>query len=46
MVKLHPLLCARMIGPPAMFHREEGRLAPLQGDGRAGAPRPVGARCP
>jgi glyoxylase-like metal-dependent hydrolase (beta-lactamase superfamily II) len=32
-VKLHPLLCARMIGPPAMFHREEGRLAPLKAMG-------------
>ena len=32
-VKLHPLLCARMIGPPAMFHREEGRLAALKAMG-------------
>ncbi len=32
-VKLHPMLCARMIGPPAMFHREEGRLAPLKAMG-------------
>ncbi len=29
-VKLHPLLSARMIAPPAMFHRAEGRLAPLK----------------
>jgi N-acyl homoserine lactone hydrolase len=29
-VKLHPLLCASMIGPPAHFHREEGRLAGLK----------------
>ena len=29
-VKLHPLLCARMISPPAMYHREEGRLAALK----------------
>jgi N-acyl homoserine lactone hydrolase len=29
-VKLHPLLVARMIGPPAAFHREEGRLAALK----------------
>ena len=29
-VRLHPLLCARMIGPPAMVHRAEGRLAPLR----------------
>lgn len=26
-VHLHPLLVARMKGPPAFFHREEGRLA-------------------
>jgi glyoxylase-like metal-dependent hydrolase (beta-lactamase superfamily II) len=32
-VKLHPLLCARMIGPPAIFHREEGRLAALKAMG-------------
>lgn len=32
-VKLHPLLCARMLGPPALFHREEGRLAPLKAIG-------------
>lgn len=29
-VRLHPLLCARMIAPPAMMHRSEGRLAPLR----------------
>lgn len=29
-VRLHPLLCARMIAPPAMMHRAEGRLAPLR----------------
>ena len=29
-VKLHPLLCARMVSPPAMYHREEGRLAALK----------------
>jgi len=28
-VHLHPLLVAQMKGPPAMFHREEGRLAGL-----------------
>ena len=32
-VKLHPLLSARMIGPPALFHREEGRLAALKATG-------------
>jgi N-acyl homoserine lactone hydrolase len=32
-VKLVPLLCARMIGPPALFHREEGRLATLKATG-------------
>lgn len=32
-VRLHPLLCATMIGPPAMFHREEGRLAALKATG-------------
>jgi N-acyl homoserine lactone hydrolase len=32
-VRLHPLLCARMIGPPAYFHREEGRLAALKAMG-------------
>jgi glyoxylase-like metal-dependent hydrolase (beta-lactamase superfamily II) len=29
-VRLHPLLCGRMIGPPGYFHRAEGRLAPLR----------------
>jgi N-acyl homoserine lactone hydrolase len=29
-VRLHPLLCARMIAPPALLHRTEGRLAPLR----------------
>jgi N-acyl homoserine lactone hydrolase len=29
-VRLHPLLCARMIAPPALVHRSEGRLAPLR----------------
>ena len=29
-VRLHPLLCARMIAPPALIHRSEGRLAPLR----------------
>lgn len=29
-VRLHPLLCARMIAPPALLHRGEGRLAPLR----------------
>lgn len=37
-VKLWPLLCARMIGPPAIFHREEGRLAALKAAG-IGVPR-------
>jgi len=32
-VRLHPLLCARMIAPPAMIHRAEGRLAPLRAVG-------------
>jgi N-acyl homoserine lactone hydrolase len=32
-VKLTPLLCARMIGPPALFHREEGRLATFRATG-------------
>jgi glyoxylase-like metal-dependent hydrolase (beta-lactamase superfamily II) len=32
-VRLHPLLCARMAGPPAMMHRTEGRLAPLRAIG-------------
>jgi glyoxylase-like metal-dependent hydrolase (beta-lactamase superfamily II) len=29
-VRLHPLLCARMIVPPGLVHRDEGRLAPLR----------------
>lgn len=29
-VRLHPLLCARMIAPPGLVHRGEGRLAPLR----------------
>ena len=29
-VRLHPLLCARMIAPPGFIHRSEGRLAPLR----------------
>jgi N-acyl homoserine lactone hydrolase len=29
-VRLHPLLCAQMIGPPGFIHRTEGRLAPLR----------------
>ena len=29
-VRLHPLLVARMKGPPAIFHREEGRLAAMR----------------
>jgi N-acyl homoserine lactone hydrolase len=29
-VRLRPLLCARMIAPPALIHRAEGRLAPLR----------------
>lgn len=29
-VRLHPLLCARMIAPPGLLHRGEGRLAPLR----------------
>lgn len=29
-VRLHPLLCARMVAPPAYLHRAEGRLAPLR----------------
>ena len=37
-VELHPLLCAQMIGPPALFHREEGRLAAVRALG-IGVPR-------
>ncbi len=29
-VRLHPLLCARMVAPPGLIHRGEGRLAPLR----------------
>jgi N-acyl homoserine lactone hydrolase len=29
-VRLHPLLSARMIAPPGLIHRGEGRLAPLR----------------
>jgi N-acyl homoserine lactone hydrolase len=29
-VRLHPLLCGRMIAPPGMMHRASGRLAPLR----------------
>ncbi len=29
-VRLEPLLCARMLGPPAYLHREEGRLGKLK----------------
>lgn len=29
-VRLHPLLCAQMIAPPALLHRSQGRLAPLR----------------
>jgi N-acyl homoserine lactone hydrolase len=32
-VRLHPLLCARSIAPPAYLLREPGRLAPLRGFG-------------
>lgn len=32
-VRLRPLLCAQMIGPPGIFHREEGRLATLKATG-------------
>lgn len=32
-VKLNPLLTAQMVGPPALFHREEGRLAGLKAAG-------------
>lgn len=32
-VHLHPLLVAQMKGPPASFHREEGRLASLHAVG-------------
>jgi N-acyl homoserine lactone hydrolase len=29
-VRLHPLLCGRMIAPPGLIHRTRGRLAPLR----------------
>ena len=29
-VRVHPLLVARMVGPPALFHRESGRLGRLR----------------
>jgi len=29
-VRLHPLLCARMIAPPALLHRAQGRLASMR----------------
>ncbi len=32
-VKMHPLLCGRMVGPPAMFHRVEGRTGRLKAMG-------------
>ncbi len=32
-VRLHPLLVATMKGPPALFHREQGRLASLHAAG-------------
>jgi glyoxylase-like metal-dependent hydrolase (beta-lactamase superfamily II) len=32
-VTLNPLLVARMVAPPALFHREEGRLATLKAHG-------------
>lgn len=37
-VRLDPLLCARMTGPPAHFHREHGRLGALRAMG-IGVPR-------
>ncbi|MEX1142559.1 MAG: N-acyl homoserine lactonase family protein [Thermoleophilaceae bacterium] len=37
-VRLHPLLCARMIAPPAVLHRSPGRFAPLRALG-VGVPR-------
>lgn len=37
-VRLHPLLCARMVGPPAFFERAEGRLAAIRALG-VGVPR-------
>jgi glyoxylase-like metal-dependent hydrolase (beta-lactamase superfamily II) len=32
-VRLHPLLCARMIAPPALIHRTDGKLASLRAIG-------------
>jgi glyoxylase-like metal-dependent hydrolase (beta-lactamase superfamily II) len=32
-VRLYPLLCAKMAGPPAFFEREEGRTARLKATG-------------
>lgn len=32
-VRLHPLLCARMVGPPAYFERVEGRKARMKAMG-------------
>ena len=32
-VRLHPLQCAEMAGPPAFFEREEGRMARLRATG-------------
>jgi len=29
-VRMHPLLCARMVVPPGLVHRSDGRLAPLR----------------
>jgi N-acyl homoserine lactone hydrolase len=29
-VRLRPLLCARLLAPPGLVHRSEGRLAPLR----------------
>ena len=37
-VRLHPLLVAEMTGPPALFHREEGRMATARALG-LGVPR-------
>src|SRR4051812_43984556 len=37
-VTLHPLLVARLLGPPAYFHRPEGRLAVIKAMG-FGVPR-------
>jgi N-acyl homoserine lactone hydrolase len=37
-VRVHPLLSARMVGPPGFFHRDEGRLSALRALG-IGVPR-------